>query len=135
MRAPVAIIKFAFFVRGFLLKSYINSEIFTGIWREIDYCNRCAHPPQLLRSLPLTKTPLWKPPNMCYMSFPDFPGVEGSCCKACSYSSGRLGRSRPRSLTSREWPRHCRKEYWTKMVRNGPFRPFWTILALFRTGI
>ena len=31
VRAPVAIINFAFFVRGFLIESYINSEIFTGI--------------------------------------------------------------------------------------------------------
>ena len=31
VRAPVAIINFAFFVRGLLIESYINSEIFTGI--------------------------------------------------------------------------------------------------------
>ena len=31
VRAPVAIINFAFFVRGLLIDSYINSEIFTGI--------------------------------------------------------------------------------------------------------
>ena len=31
VRAPVAIINFAFFVRGLLIASYINSEIFTGI--------------------------------------------------------------------------------------------------------
>ena len=30
LRAPVAIINFAFLVRGFLIESYINSEIFTG---------------------------------------------------------------------------------------------------------
>ena len=32
-------------MRGLLIKSYINSEIFTGSWREINYCNRCAHDP------------------------------------------------------------------------------------------
>ena len=31
VRAPFAIINFAFFVRSFLIESYINSEIFTGI--------------------------------------------------------------------------------------------------------
>ena len=31
VRAPVAIINFAFFVRELLIESYINSEIFTGI--------------------------------------------------------------------------------------------------------
>ena len=31
VRAPVATIDFAFFVREFLIDSYINSEIFTGI--------------------------------------------------------------------------------------------------------
>ena len=33
------------FVRGLLIESYMNSEIFIGIWREINYCNRCAHHP------------------------------------------------------------------------------------------
>ena len=45
VRAPVATINFTFFGRGLLIESYINSEIFTRIWREINYCNRCAHHP------------------------------------------------------------------------------------------
>ena len=59
VRAPVAITNFAFFVRGLLIKSYINSETFTDIWRKINYCNRCARdtnywdlpPPPLLLGL------------------------------------------------------------------------------------
>ena len=31
VRAPVAIINFAFFVQGLLVESYINAEIFTEI--------------------------------------------------------------------------------------------------------
>ena len=60
MHAPVAIINFTCFVRDLLIKSYINSEISTGIWRQINYCNRCATTPMIEIS-PLTKTPLWKP--------------------------------------------------------------------------
>ena len=59
MRALIAIINFAFFLQELLIESYIESEIFTGIGREINYCNRCAHPPQLLRSPP---PPSQKPP-------------------------------------------------------------------------
>ena len=42
VRAPVAMINFAFFVRELLVESYINSEIFGGTRREIKHCNRCA---------------------------------------------------------------------------------------------
>ena len=35
MRAPVAIISFTFFVRELLVESFLNSEIFTEIWREL----------------------------------------------------------------------------------------------------
>ena len=32
--------------------------------RKINYCNRCGHPPQVLRFPPLAKPPLKKPPNL-----------------------------------------------------------------------
>ena len=33
----------------------------------------------------------------------------------------------------REWPRYCRKVYWTKVVQNGPNEHL-VKMALFRTG-
>ena len=57
LRAPVAIINFAFFVRELLVESYINSEIFTGIWREINCCNRCARDPNYWDLPPSQKPP------------------------------------------------------------------------------
>ena len=63
MRAPVAMINFA-------SNPCENLRVYIGFnkelphkKREINYCNWCAHPPQLLRFPPLTKTPLWKPPT------------------------------------------------------------------------
>ena len=61
MRAQVAIINFAFFVRGLLIDSYINSEIFAGIWRKINYCNRCAHHPNYWDFSPSQKPPFGNP--------------------------------------------------------------------------
>ena len=42
VRAPVAIINFAFFVRELLVEFYVDSENFTGMWGKINYCNRSA---------------------------------------------------------------------------------------------
>ena len=44
-RAPVAIVNFTLFMREILVESSTNSEIFTGIWREIHSCNWCARNP------------------------------------------------------------------------------------------
>ena len=55
-----------YFVQELLVESYINSEIFTGMRREINYCNRCAHDPQVPRSLPSQKklNLFGNPPNL-----------------------------------------------------------------------
>ena len=45
VRAPVAFVTVRFFAQGLLVKSCINSEIFTGIRHEINYYKRCAHDP------------------------------------------------------------------------------------------
>ena len=62
VRAPVAI--------NFASNPCENLWVYIGFNKEaphkkrkINYCKRCAHPPQLLRFLPLAKTPLWKPPR------------------------------------------------------------------------
>ena len=60
-RTPVAIINFAFFVRGLLIESYINSEIFTRLWRKINFCNRCAHHPSYWDFPPSQKPPFGNP--------------------------------------------------------------------------
>ena len=48
-------------MRKLLVESYINSEIFTGIWREINYCNRCARDPNYWDLPPSQKPPFGNP--------------------------------------------------------------------------
>ena len=61
VRAPVAIVNLAFFAPGLLVESYINSEIFAGIWGEINCCNRCAHEPNYWDFSPSQKPPFGNP--------------------------------------------------------------------------
>ena len=60
-RAPVAIINFAFFVRDFLVESYINSENFTETRREIYYYKWCARATRVLEIPPPPKPPVETP--------------------------------------------------------------------------
>ena len=62
VRALVAKIDFAFFVRELIVESYINSEMFTAIWCKIISCNRCAHDPNYW-DLPPHKDPLLATPE------------------------------------------------------------------------
>ena len=57
--APAAIINFAFFVRELLAESYRDSQIFTGVWREI--IATVARTTPIIEISPLTKTPFRKP--------------------------------------------------------------------------
>ena len=60
-------LNFAFFARDFLIESYINSEICTGIWRKINYCNRCAHHPNSWDFPPWQKPPFGDPCKSCFV--------------------------------------------------------------------
>ena len=95
MRAPVAIINFTFFARGLLIESYINSEIFAGIWRKINYCNRRVSPPH--------KNPPLETPE----GFPLFSGKVRIVSRTLSglFLVGAVNRPRKRKRTNQENPR------------------------------
>ena len=61
VRAPGAIINFAFFMRELLVESYMNSEILTGISREVQYCSCARATPTIEVPPPLTKNTFGNP--------------------------------------------------------------------------
>ena len=60
-------------MRELLVESFIDSEVFTGSWRNINYCNRCAHNPNYWDVSPSQKKPYETPRRHINLRIPRTP--------------------------------------------------------------